>query len=89
MQKISEDFKFGEFQSIKRAHSNASSTMDVDAIINAIDSDSDDDAALDEMIARFSINVSKTSAERELEQKYAYIGTVVGTIIFINIKLQY
>ena len=56
--------------------------MDVDAIINAIDSDSDDDAAdlaeLDEMIARFSINVSKTSAERELEQKYAYIGTVVG-----------
>ena len=69
MQKISEDFKFGEFQSIKRAHSNASSTMDVDAIINAIDSDSDDDAAdlaeLDEMIARFSINVSKTSAERE------------------------
>ena len=82
MQKISEDFKFGEFQSIKRAHSNASSTMDVDAIINAIDSDSDDDAAdlaeLDEMIARFSINVSKTSAERELEQKYAYIGTVVG-----------
>ena len=93
MQKISEEYKFGEFQSIKRAHSNASSTMDVDAIINVIDSDSDDDAAdlaeLDEMIARFSINVSKTSAERELEQKYAYIGTVVGTIIFINIKLQY
>ena len=54
---------------LKRVHSNASSTMDVDAIINSIESDSDDDAAdfgeLDEMIARFTINVNKIKPERK------------------------
>ena len=64
--KDSREFNFADLQ---RAHSNASSTMDVDAIINSIESDSDDDAAdfaeLDEMIARFSINVNKTDAERK------------------------
>ena len=64
--KDSRDFSFGD---LKRVHSNASSTMDVDAIINSIESDSDDDAAdfveLDEMIARFSINVNKINVERK------------------------
>ena len=57
------------FTELQRVHSNASSTMDVDAIINSIESDSDDDATdfaeLDEMIARFSININKTDAERK------------------------
>lgn len=75
MGNIANEFKFGELQ-LKRAPSNTSSTMDVDAIINAIESDSDDDdaadlAELDEMIARFSLNVNKTSAERNTRARIA------------------
>ena len=65
-ERMPREFQFGELQ---RAQSNASSTMDVDAIINSIESDSDDDAAdlaeLDDMIARFSLNVNNTNAERK------------------------
>lgn len=67
MNTIAKEFKFGEVK-LRRAPSNTSSVMDVDAIINAMDTDSDDDdaadlAELDEMIARFSMNVNKASSQ--------------------------
>jgi WD40 repeat protein len=53
-----------DWKQLQRVKSNASSTMDVDAILNSIDSDEDDNedandlAEIDAMIARFSMNQS-------------------------------
>ncbi|GFH54581.1 hypothetical protein CTEN210_11057 [Chaetoceros tenuissimus] len=54
---------------IRRAASNASSTMDVDAILNAIDTDSDesdeDVAELDEIIAKLSLDTKRNSSGKQ------------------------
>jgi hypothetical protein len=57
---------------ISRAESNASSTVDVDAILYSMDDDSDDDAnlaELDEMIARFSLKNYASNRKSSMEQK--------------------
>ena len=60
-----------ESRNILRNESNASSTIDVEAILYSMD-DSDDDAnlaELDEMISRFSLNIKSSTRKKNVEEK--------------------
>eukprot|EP00557_Chaetoceros_sp_GSL56_P012850 CAMPEP_0176481546 /NCGR_PEP_ID=MMETSP0200_2-20121128/2883_1 /TAXON_ID=947934 /ORGANISM="Chaetoceros sp., Strain GSL56" /LENGTH=1954 /DNA_ID=CAMNT_0017877769 /DNA_START=49 /DNA_END=5913 /DNA_ORIENTATION=+ len=74
-----------DWKDLQRVQSNASSTMDVDAILNSIESDDEDDeddakdlAELDAMMARFSMNNSSATHEK---------GTIGGMLPSRNVSM--